>query len=121
MKIYFGHSREVNYEKELYEYIRNDRVLSKENIILPHEKGYEGNNSREFYANLDLFIAEVSYPSTGLGIELGWAYDENIPIICIYKTSSKFSSSLKVITNNFYEYKNTDELISIIKKVILKK
>ena len=33
MKIYFGHSREVNYEKELYEYIRNDKVLSKENII----------------------------------------------------------------------------------------
>lgn len=121
MKIYFGHSREFDYEKELYEYIRKDAILSKENIILPHEKGYKGNSSREFYSNLDLFIAEVSYPSTGLGIELGWAYDEKIPLICIYKKNAKISSSLKVITNNFYEYENAEELVNIIKKALLRK
>lgn len=65
-------------------------------------------------------IAEVSLPSTGLGIELGWADTFNKPIVCIYKTGSEFSNSLKAISNTFIEYSNTDDLIDRLAKLLEK-
>ena len=85
MNIYIAHSREFDYVKELYIPIRNDENLNENTIILPHEKNDFSSNTRDFYKNIDLLIAECSYPSTGLGIELGWASDDNIPTYCIYK------------------------------------
>ncbi len=118
MKIYIGHSREYDYETELYKIIRADKELNSKNIILPHEEGYVGNITREFYSDIDIFIAEVSYKATGLGIELGWAYDDKIPIYCIYKKGTKISSSLKIVTDKFYEYDTNEELINVIKAIL---
>ncbi len=118
MKIYIGHSREYDYETELYKIIRADKELNNENIILPHEEGYVGNITREFYSDIDIFIAEVSHKSTGLGIELGWVYDDKIPIYCIHKKGIKISSSLKIVTDKFYEYDTNEELINVIKNIL---
>lgn len=116
MKIYIGHSKIIDYENDLYKPIKEK--LSKYNIILPHEKGMDNYNGRDFYKSLDLFIAEVSAPATGLGIELGYADDDKIPIYCIYKKGTKYSGSLTTITTNFYEYENVNEMIKIIEEII---
>lgn len=118
MKIYIAHSRSYNYEEELYQPIRQSELLRNFEIILPHEISQESNNSRDFYSNLDLIIAEVSYPTTGLGIELGWAFDSNVPIVCISRSGVKVSGSLHTVTDQFYEYENEADLISIITKII---
>lgn len=118
MKIYIAHSREFDYESELYRPIRQAATLSQSAIILPHEPGYNNHHDRDFYKTLDLIIAEVSYPTTGLGIELGWAYDDKIPIICIYKAGAKVSDALRAVTDQFYEYSNNNELIKIIEAQI---
>ena len=65
-----------------------------------------------------MIIADVSKPSTGLGIELGWANVDNVKIYCIYKKGFKYSSFLKAVSDNFYEYSNELELIDIIKRII---
>lgn len=118
MKVYIGHSRNYDYEKLLYQPVRGDIELAKYDIILPHESTSASNNSREFYQSLDLFIAEVSYPATGLGIELGWAFDSNVPIYCIYRTGTKVSGSLHAITDRFYEYEDLDQLTQVIREII---
>lgn len=120
MKIYIAHSREFDYETELYQPIRQATNLLQSEIILPHELGYDNHQDRGFYRTLDLIIAEVSHPATGLGIELGWAYDDKTPTICIYKTGAKVSGSLRAITGQFYEYDNDNELIKIIEEQILR-
>ncbi len=117
MKIYIAHSREYDYERELYAPIRSSNNLNQSEIILPHETP-SSNHTREFYAELDLIIAEVSYPATGLGIELGWAFDSKVPIVCIYQKDKHYSGSLHAITEHFYEYSNSAELIEIIQKII---
>jgi len=119
MNIYIAHLRNFEFQKELYESIRKSS-LSKEHIfVLPYEKVDEPFDSKEYLKNeCDLLIAEVSDPSTGLGIELGWANVYEVPIACIYRTSSKFSRSLKVVSKNFAEYSNSNELISVIEKII---
>lgn len=118
MKIYIAHSRDIDFINELYKPIKNSVELSNCEFILPHERKQENNNNRMIYKNLDMIIADVSKPSTGLGIELGWANDDNVKIYCIYKKGFKYSSSLKTVSNNFYEYSNELELIDIIKKII---
>ncbi len=118
MKIYLGHSRHYDYENLLYRPIRAATGLSQYDIILPHETTSASNNSRDFYQNLDLFIAEVTYPATGLGIELGWAFDSGTPICCIYQAGAKVSGSLYAVTNQFYEYKDSADLVQLIQRLI---
>ena len=119
MRIYFGHSKDFDYRKEYYTPIEENERLQQETIIFPHKENINGNQTREFYTNLDLFIAEVSYPAIGLGIELGWAYDDNIPIYCFYKKGIKPSRSLKCITTNLIEYSSLEELSDNIEQIVI--
>jgi len=86
---------------------------------LPHEHSEHPFNSRQFLKECSLVVAEVSSPSTGLGVELGWASFMDVPIVCIHKTGTAISNSLKVIIDEFYSYGNEEELVSILRKVIL--
>lgn len=119
MNIYVGHSNDINFKNELYVPIREASFEDKYNIVLPHENSTEPFNSKDFLKKCDLFIAEVSNKSTGLGIELGWANLMGVKIVCFYKKGLKPSSSLKVITNNFIEYENNEDFILKIKKLLL--
>ena len=76
MNVYFGHSRDLDYEK-YYNKIEESEVLQKYNFLLPHKLNHNTKNGRAFYNknNIDIFIAEVS---------LGWAYEEDIPTYCFY-------------------------------------
>lgn len=118
MKIYIGHSRSFDYQKELYDPIRQNPELSKYDIILPHENASSKANPKSFYQNLGLFIAEVSYPATGLGIELGWASFGNTPIVAISKAGAKVSGSIHAVTDEFYQYSSEAELVKIIREII---
>ncbi len=116
MKIYIGHSKQFDYIKNLYEPIRKSHLNSENEIVLPHENSDKSFSSKDFLKTCDVMIAEVSYPATGLGIELGWANCFECPIICLYKKGSKISSSLKTITNKFLEYKDEKEMILLLNK-----
>ena len=117
MKIYVSHLKKSNFKQELYEPLRNSGI---DEFIFPHENSDEPFKTRELFENkgCNLVLAEVSNPSTGQGIELGWASILNIPIICIYKTGSKIANSLKVITKDFIEYSDSKDLINKLNLII---
>lgn len=117
MKIYFGHSKHFDYKKGIYEPIRNSELNKKHEIIFPHETE-EFINSKNIIKDCDLMIAEATYPATGLGIELGWAEILGKPVLCIYKKGSKTPGSLKVVTNDFIEYTDSEDLIKKIEEFI---
>ncbi|MEK7615477.1 MAG: hypothetical protein AAB431_03790 [Patescibacteria group bacterium] len=119
MTIYIAHSRAFDYKKELYEPIKNASFGQKHTLILPHENSEEVSSSKEFFQKkCDLVIAEVSQPSTGMGIELGWADAFNVPIACLHKKGSPISKSLSTISTMIFEYTDTDDMITIIQKII---
>ena len=118
MKIYVAHSRTINYKEDLYKPLRDDDFFEDHELILPHETSENSSNSREFYKTIDVFIAECSEPATGLGIELGWAYDDSKKIYCIYKAGSKISGSIKAVTDTFYEYSDTVQMVEIVKDIV---
>jgi hypothetical protein len=121
MKIYIAHSRNFDFQKELYNPIRNSPISKEHTFIFPHEESGEPFNSKElFQKGCDLIIAEVSHPSTSIGIELGWADMLNVPIVCIYKKGSEISSSLKTVAKIFLEYSDMEGLINKVREAVLK-
>lgn len=113
MKIYIGHSKKFNFKEELYLPIRESKLNSEHEMILPHEIDEETSVfiTKDIIKTCDLMIAEVTFPATGLGIELGWANTFERPIICIYRKGSQISGSLKVVCKNFIEYTDKKDLI----------
>lgn len=118
MKIYIAHSKLINYIDELYKPIKEMNIYKNHEIIFPHENDSNSNNTREFYKTIDIVIAECSEPATGLGIELGWLYDDNKKIYCIHRNDKKTSASINVLTNNIYKYSNIEEMKEIIINII---
>lgn len=119
MKIYIGHPSSINYRETIYEPIRSSKLDDEHTIVLPHEASEEPFDSKTFLKeDCDLFVAEVSEASTGLGIELGWADLYEVPVICVCMKGSEPSGSISQVTDNVKSYQNSDELVEIIKKSI---
>jgi hypothetical protein len=112
MKIYVSHTKRSPFEEELYKPLREANLPVE--FIFPHEERSEPYDSKELFERkgCDLVLAEVSYPATGQGVELAWANANNIPIICIFKSGSDISGSLKFLTDKFIEYETSQEMIN---------
>jgi hypothetical protein len=117
MKIYVSHSSLVDYKNDLYEPIRKSELFKEHSFIFPHEDSKEPFRTKELFESgkCGLVIADVSFPSTGQGIELAWADACGIPIICFVKSGNKFSLSLNLITNDFFPYEAPSDIIEVLK------
>jgi hypothetical protein len=116
MKIYVCHSTAFDYEKELYEPIRRE-LATKHEIILPHDSG-DDFKSREEINSSNIVLAEVSFPSIGQGIELGWADAAGVPIVCIHKNNSKPSGALHYITNDILGYVDEADMVCRVTQLL---
>ncbi|GAB4144409.1 MAG: hypothetical protein OHK0017_02900 [Patescibacteria group bacterium] len=116
--IYLTHPKAMDYDNELYKPIRNSILNNKFNFVFPYEDDGMPYNSKELILNdnCQIVLAEVSEPSTGQGIELGWAIVKNIPIIAFYKPGSKVSNSVKMLVNSIFEYSDPEELVSALEQ-----
>jgi len=111
MKIYFACSISGGRKDEkAYQYMV--QVLIEMGIDVPTahiaETGVEEVDAREeprdiynrdvnWIRESDLLIAEVSTPSHGVGYEIGYALDLEIPVLCLYQNGIVVS---KMITGN---------------------
>jgi len=59
MRIYFGHSKSFDYENEYYKPIEQNKRLQNETLIFSHKNNENKKHTRDFYTNLDLFIADI--------------------------------------------------------------
>lgn len=117
MKIYVAHSMKYDYKEELYKPLRNSDLNNEIEIILPHENSEQVFNSREELNKVDYMLAEVSIPSVGVGIEIGWADSRNIPIILLHKSEIKISDAVKSVATHIVEYSSGQDLIDKIKNL----
>ena len=57
-----------------------------------------------------MLLLEFSEKGVGLGIEAGYAYSKNKPIIVLAKEGSDISTTIKGISNEVIIYKNINEI-----------
>jgi nucleoside 2-deoxyribosyltransferase len=118
MKIYVGHSTSMEFRENLYQPLKDSRIAEKHEIVLPHDSDQFFDSKRFLREECDLFIAEVSDASTGLGIELGWAEEFGLPVICVFREGSEPSGALKAVTKQVREYRYREELVKILEKSV---
>ncbi len=119
MQIYISHASGFAYQAELYQPLLNSDLAQQHDIVMPHLTSEEPYLlTKGELQKFDLVIAEVSYPSTGQGIELGWFSWLKIPIVCVFKTTSKYSPALKTVCSEFVAYSTSTELVGAIQKSI---
>jgi hypothetical protein len=116
--IYVSHASDFNFDAELYKPILNSQVYQSSQLILPHLDSEKQFPVKPNIDSIKGVFAEVSFPSTGQGIELAWLSEANTPIICVHQANKKYSSALTLITNNFQIYNSDSELIAILTKFI---
>ena len=113
MKIYFaGSIRGGRNDKELYsqiikhiqkygevltEHIGNE-FLSNSGESLPNTLIYK--RDMDLIRKADIFVAEVSTPSLGVGYEIGEAERQEKEMLCLYRISSKNKLSAMISGNN---------------------
>lgn len=117
MRIFVAHATASNFREELYAPLRSSHVYSEHEFILPQENGKE-EITKDIIQHCDVVLAEVSLPSTGQGIELGWANVFAVPIICIFKKGARPSGSLQYIATTMVEYDSSATMIEELEKVL---
>lgn len=96
--------------------------LEKEPKDLTDEQIY--NRDYNWFTQSKMMVAEVTAPSHGVGMELGWAIlQENYPILCLsqkqpqYKTSALIKGCPKI---TYREYDSIESIEAIIKEFMAK-
>jgi hypothetical protein len=115
--IYIAHSTKIDYKSQLYLPLRESKLNNKFNIIFPHESN-NFVNSKDIIKNCKIVIAEVSEPSVGVGIELGWADSFDIKIIGLCKDKTKPSNSIMEIATEIITYCNKEDMIYNLEKYL---
>lgn len=111
MNIYVAHSSNFDFKNELYKPIQQSALNNEHHIVLPHEFSDIPANTKDLIKSYDLLIAEISFPSTGEGIEIGWADVFNVPMLGIFKTGQEPSSSAKVVIKDIIEYDSPEDMV----------
>lgn len=80
-------------------------------------------HDRNCVLECDIFVAEVSLPSIGLGMELGFAVENNKPILAILQKPYKTSRMIRGIKSekfNFFQYSENQEVLEEVEKLVTK-
>jgi len=113
MKIFISHSTKFPFEEELYKPLRDSELAKKHELVFPHEAGIEI-ETKDIIRDCDLVVAEVSAPSFGQGIELGWANGAYVSIMCFYKSGTEVNKNLQYLTDSVFLYNSVEDMIAKI-------
>ncbi len=111
MKIFVAHSSSFDFKTKLYAPLRSSVLNTEHEILLPQEGEIE-EITRDMIENSDVLIAEVSSPSLGAGIEMGWADSFHHPVIAVYEKGTTPSFSIDNVVTDRIEYDGAEDMIS---------
>lgn len=118
MKIIITHSSDLDFENILYAPIMESDLWHEHKILLPQRTGLREQITREMIRDADVVLCEVSMPSTGQGIEIGWATSYGTPIVCFSRKGAKISGALEFVCETFFEYEDEVDMVEKIKSII---
>lgn len=116
MKIYCSHSSSFDYKNEFYKPLELSRVAGDHRLLFPHRRLKTPVNTKDIIKESDLVLAEVSFASTGQGIELGWADEAGVPIMGVYRKGARISSSVRIVAKLLLEYENLGDMVAKVQK-----
>lgn len=119
MKIFVAHSSNFDFRNKLYAPLRGSVLNSENEILLPQEGEIE-EITRDMINGCDALVAEVSAPSLGAGIEIGWADAAGVPVIAMYEKGARPSFSIDNAVTERFEYENANDMLTQLAAVLKK-
>jgi len=135
LTIYFagsisGGRKFVDIYEKIVQYLQScGHTVSTEHIIQPDVIEHEGRHTDEeiytrdikWLTSADCLIAEVSNPSLGVGYEICYALNHNVPVLCLYQDGIFLTRMLTGNTNpglsvNSYNGEEWKEIIDVFLK-----
>ncbi|HEX7651691.1 MAG TPA: hypothetical protein VF439_03180 [Candidatus Paceibacterota bacterium] len=110
MKIFVAHSSNFDFKPKLYGPLRASALNAEHEILLPQEGPVE-EITRDMIKGCDVLVAEVTKPSLGAGIEMGWADAFGVPVIALYEKGATPSFSIDNVVTKRIEYENADDML----------
>ncbi len=110
MKIFIAHSSNFDFKNKLYVPLRASALNSEHEILLPQEGPIE-EITRDMINNCGAVVADVSAPSLGAGIEIGWADAAHVPVIAMYEKDAHPSFSIDNAVTDRFEYESSDDML----------
>ncbi|MEK7613358.1 MAG: nucleoside 2-deoxyribosyltransferase [Patescibacteria group bacterium] len=117
MQIYIAHSSDFDFKNKIYEPFRTSSLNTEHEILLPHEGEVE-EITRDMIRGADVLVAEVSRPSLGTGIEMGWADAFGVPVIAMSEKGAHVSFSVDNVVTQRFEYENSEEMIAKLGEIL---
>ena len=85
--------------------------MQEHEFYFPHEEG-DREHTKETIQQSDVVVAEISYSSTGAGIELGYAHSFGVPIIALHEVGNLGTTSVAYLTTTILEYQDEEDMIT---------
>lgn len=117
-QIYLAHSSKYDFQNELYKPIKASLLMSDYDFIFLLDTPNYLPNTKELIKTYSLVIAEMSYPSTGAGIEIGWADAFNIPIILIHNELFNPPPYLKTMSPFILKYNKANDIPILLAPIL---
>lgn len=110
MKIFLAHASAFDFRAKLYVPLRASALNTEHELLLPEEAG-ETWNTKDVIESSNVLVLDASAPSTGAGIEAGWAHAAGVPVIVIREKGSAPSTVVSFIAQGEFEYENAGDLV----------
>lgn len=108
--IYVTHSKNFNYEAELYKPLKASRLNKRFSFLLSSD--FENFSiARDVIRKVDCLICEVTYPTIEIGVEMEWARNLNIPIVCAAFKGTGVSKDVRMLSHKVIEYNCSEDLM----------
>ena len=126
---YFGISKSnrVNFDKEINQLKKCLAKYSIELLVFVDKYEFTPNQEKEMMSiafeeidNSSFLIVELSKKAIGVGIEVGYAFAKQKPIIYIKQKNANHSTTVGGCTDYIIEYENEFHLSEEIEKIINK-
>jgi len=126
-KAYFAisYSNRKQFDKEI-ESLQN--LFSKKNIelcVFVDKYNFKGNQEKEMMKaafeeidSSDFLIAELTTKSIGVGIEIGYAFAKEKPVIYLRKNDSEYSTTASGCSFSVIEYENELDLVETMERLL---
>lgn len=119
MQIYVAHSSNFDFKTKLYAPLRGSTLSAEHEILLPQEGEIE-EITRDMISHCDVLVAEVSAPSLGVGVEIGWADAAGVPVVVMYEKGAHVSWSIDNAETERFEYDGADDMLAQLTAALMK-
>ena len=111
-----------SFNKQLKKFLKQNLSIKTYSFVFDFKKKVSSKTlmklALEKIDESDLLLAELSYKSIGIGLEVGYAKARGKRIIYIHRVGTELSTTVDGVCDIRVEYKNIPDLLAKLKKVL---